>query len=376
MKVLVVDPSGKVPRYDDSLCSALYQEGLDIMLVSPFNHKEFNSSKYYFKKLFKISNKFHPVILKTYKPIEGVLNYFYIIGIIMRNKFDVIHFQWLPFLEYISIEKWFLWMCKIVSPSTKFVLTQHNLYPHNSSSSAKKIYKKRMQFVKKKFDHFILHTESSKNLFCKEYGIDDNKVSTIYHGVLSPSQMPIRRSSTSRKRILMYGIQSHYKGTDILVDAISLLPTHIREQLQVTIAGGTDPVLLTEKINIAKQNDISWIPRYIEDDELNQMIVDSDVLVLPYRAISQSGVLLQSLPYKKHLLLSDLPSFRETLYGYPEECFFKAGSAEDLASSIISYVKGDVDMNTEMIANQKLLDKYSWTMSANKTIELYTQLTQ
>ena len=376
MNVLVIDPSGKIPLYDNSLCNELCKKDIELTLLSPFNQVEKYDVKYRFKRLFRVPEGLHPVVKKVLKPIIGLINYLYVIVIIANKQYDLIHFQWLPFLEYISIEKWLLSVYRSISPNTKFVLTQHNLYPHNSSHEAKLLYNKRMQSLKHKFDQFILHTESSKLAFCKEFNVDESKASVVYHGVFQPDTMPMRQSELTPKRILMFGLQSFYKGTDILVDAVELLSDDIRKKIHITIAGGTEKQLLEEKLHLAKKNGIEWIPRYIEDDELNQMIADSDVLVLPYRAISQSGVLLQSLPYKKHLLLSDLPSFRETLEGYPEECFFKAGSSEALALSIISYVNGNVDVKAEMIANQKLLDKYSWSMSASKTLELYTHLMQ
>ena len=376
MKVLVIDPSGKIPLYDYSLCNALCKEDLELTFLSPCTKHQADTYdvSYRFKKLVKVPDGWNAAAQKILKPLIGLINYLYVIGIIGKRQYDVIHFQWLPFLEYFSIEWWFLSVYKTISPRSKFVLTQHNLYPHNSSLEAKKLYNKRMQAVKNKFDLFILHTESSKEAFCKEFKVKENKVSVVYHGVFHPNTMPIRKSALIPKRILMFGIQSFYKGTDILIDAVDLLSEDIRAKINVTIAGGTEDHLLIDKLPLAKKNGITWLPRYIEDDELNQLIADSDVLVLPYRAISQSGVLLQSLPYKKHLLVSDLPSFRETLKGYPEDCFFRAGSSESLAKSITDYINDNVDFQKEKMANQYLIELYSWNMSAKKTVELYKRL--
>lgn len=374
MKVLVIDSSGKIPFYDNSLCNALCKEELELTLLSPFNQAEIYEVNYRFKRLIKIPKGLNRVVNKVLKPIIGLINYIYIIGIIGEGKYDVIHFQWLPFLEYISIEKWFLIVYRAISSRSRFVLTQHNLYPHNSSDHAKQLYCKRMLDIKANFDHFILHTESSKKAFCEEFKVDESLVSVVYHGVFLPDSMPIRNTNFSQERVLMFGIQSYYKGTDILVDAVALLPEDIRNKFDVTIAGSTEGQLLAGKRQSAEKNGIKWISRYIEDDELNQLIVDSDILVLPYRAISQSGVLLQALPYKKHIIASDLPSFRETLKGYPEECFFKVGSAESLAKSLTDYINGKVDKKIEMMANQELLECYSWSTSAKNTRDLYRKL--
>lgn len=373
MKVFVVDISGKVPYYDHFLSAALDQENpYNIILATPFKQGIY-LPKYKVKRLLRFVHR-KSRIGKFWKSIECLLNYIFLLFDILFHKYDVIHFQWLPFLEYIAIEKFFLDIYRTLSPKSKFVLTQHNLYPHNSSHKAKLLYNKRMQAVKNKFDHFIVHTESSKAAFCEEFKVEVSKVTVIYHGVFMPDIMPVRKSTLNLKRILMFGIQSFYKGTDILVDAVDLLAEDDKTKIHVTIAGGTEERLLAEKLPLAEKNRIIWVPRYVEDDELSQLIADSDILVLPYRSISQSGVLLQSLPYKKHLLVSDLPSFRETLKGYPGECFFTAGSAESLAKSISDYINGNIDLQKEMIANQNLIELYSWSKSAKKTVELYRKL--
>ena len=373
MKILLIDPSGKVPLYDQALCNALIYEA-DIEFASPYNKdNEFcNNSK--FVCLFQIPIKWKNTALIRLKPVVGLINYIYISFLLLFKHYDVVHFQWLPFLEYIGIEKYFLKLFHLISPKTKFILTQHNLYPHNSSELKKKKYHERMQNVKAYFSHFIVHTKSSKYEFCEEYDIGYEKVSVVYHGIFEPKNLPDRKSPLSPVRFLIFGVQSKYKGTDIVVDAIDLLPNMIRKEIHVTIAGKTDGYLFNEKKDVAKQLGIEWINRFISDEELNQLIIDSDVIMLPYRSISQSGVLLLSLSFKKHIIASDLQSFRETLEGYPEECFVNVGSANSLAEAIVKFVEGRVDVDKELVANRILIDKYSWKSSAKKTNEVYCSL--
>lgn len=62
-----------------------------------------------------------------------------------------------------------------------------------------------------------------------------------------------------------------------------------------------------------------WMPYFVAEQKLDYEINESDVIILPYRSISQSGVLLLSLYFKKPIITSDLPSFKETLKGYRDE---------------------------------------------------------
>lgn len=373
MKILIIDLSGKVPLYDQALCNALIKEE-NIEFASPYNHSLRFEKNGKFIRLYHIPTKLRNTALKRLKPVEGLINYIYILFLLLFKHYDVVHLQWLPFLEYVGIEKYFLKLFRLFSKRTKFILTQHNLYPHNSSDIKKKKYYDRMQDVKEYFSHFVVHTESSKYAFCKEFNIEFEKVSVVFHGIFEPDKIPDRKSPIKPIRFLLFGGQTKYKGTDIVVDAIALLPDNIKKNIHVIIAGRTDEKLLNEKKELADQLKIEWINCFISDEELNQLIADSDALLLPYRAISQSGVLLLSLSFKKHIIASNLPSFRETLDGYPEECFVDIDSPNSLAKAILLFVEGKVDLNKEIVANEILIDKYSWKNSAHKTIELYYSL--
>ena len=117
-----------------------------------------------------------------------------------------------------------------------------------------------------------------------------------------------------------------------------------------------------------------WVGGVGPNKDLYQAIGESDLILLPYRNISQSGVLLLALSYKKPILTSDLPSFRETLEGYPRDYFFKPDNPKSLAEMLKRYVDGDI--NEEYLKEKiiKLNFKYSWSESARNTLAAYFQV--
>lgn len=103
--------------------------------------------------------------------------------------------------------------------------------------------------------------------------------------------------------------------------------------------------------------------------------MDSDVLVFPYRNISQSGALLLALAFGKPMIVSKLSSFIETLDGFPEEAFIDVDSVESLKNAIIVHVdKKQTVFSQEINIISELQNKYSWNNSAKKTIRLYNSL--
>ena len=113
------------------------------------------------------------------------------------------------------------------------------------------------------------------------------------------------------------------------------------------------------------------IEHFVSDETLYDAIGRSDLILLPYRKISQSGVLLLALSFRKPILTSDLPSFKETLEGYPDEYFFKSEDPKSLSKLLENFVDGKIDVVLQMGIIEKLNIKYSWAETAKSTLNAY-----
>lgn len=99
----------------------------------------------------------------------------------------------------------------------------------------------------------------------------------------------------------MTGFLSYYKGVDILLDAwTGCAELAGNDSIRLIIAG-------EGKISFDTPSscpNIQIINRFISDNEYKEIMDITDVGVLPYRDISQSGVLLTLLSYRKPVLVS------------------------------------------------------------------------
>jgi glycosyltransferase involved in cell wall biosynthesis len=250
----------------------------------------------------------------------------------------------------------------------------HNVYPHDISETNKLSYIDRFRSVSIYFDLLIVHNDSSKILLSSDFNINASKIEVVYHGIFETKTHLQKKSNSNCFNILMFGVQSMYKGTDILIKALAELPIDVLNKVSVTIAGKTDKSLYSEYKDKADKLKIHWINRFIEDEELNQMIIDSDLLIFPYREISQSGALLLALNFSKPIVTSDLPSFIETLEGYPQNLFFKSGDINSLSILLNSCILGNMTFVEAIKVIDCLKEKYSWKNSAERTIIVYNKL--
>lgn len=378
MKIVVVDVSGKVIKYDIALCEAVHNMNNSDAAI------EYFAPLYYEKPGCKTTKLFNLVPLKykngeylwkrIIKLFELIINYLYIIFLIAWQKPDVIHFQWFPLLEVCSGEHLAMKLMRMLSKRTKMILTIHNVYPHAFSDGKKKIYARRFSNIANLMDSFIVHTEETKREVVNDFGIEKERVNVVHHGIFAPHNYTPRQNKIRENEVnfIMYGNLSDYKGVDIFVDAISKLPDAYKKKVRGVIAGEMQNKVLCQKLQEESKNlNIDWYPYFLPEQELNRRIDDANVIVLPYKSISQSGVLLLALYFRRYIITSDLPTFKETLHGFTEDMFFESENSNSLAQLMIKYVDGRIDKEKQMKVIESLNEQYSWKLAAEKTIAVY-----
>ena len=379
MNYLMVDISGKVLNYDIALCEALFKnvskkDQLKLFAANIDPSKIECPSKKMLSLVPKSLQNSRNKIKRSVKILEGIVNYLYLIIYVLFCRVNVLHLQWLPFLEVSSIEKVFLKLIRLASPKTQIILTVHNLYPHNFSDKRKEGYRKRFDEIKNLIDVFILHLECSKTDFCEQFGVSPSRVKVIPHGIFMPKGMTIEPHKRGEKlNLIMYGNQSFYKGTDILVDALNLLPQNCQDKVHTVIVGKIAPDYYGPLKKKTELLDVEWIPEFVPDDVLYNKISESDIIVIPYREISQSGVLLLALYFEKIIIVSDLLSFKETLEGCSSNLFFESENPQNLSLKLSGLID-NVSLWDEYLLQLKKVKKSNlWENSAKRTFECYKE---
>ena len=373
--IFVIDISGKVIGYDYALCGELCK----VAPVTIVAHKQGNET--YGGKCLPLirliparyKNSEH-IVKRFFKALESLLNYIWLLSIIIVKRPTILHFQWFPFMEFCSVDNHYVSLIKKIRHKQKIILTVHNVYPHDMSDRRKKQYRNRFIKSDRYIDNYIVHVESSKEELMNEFGIPSEKITVIPHGIFTPDYVPSKRKEHKGQHIIMYGNNTPYKGTDLLLNALQELPEDVKRGLNVTIAGRVSETYHKELQNKAHGLSVNIIPEFIPDQQLYEMIDEADFIALPYRNISQSGVLLLALYFRKPLLISDLPSFKETLKGFSEDMFFEADNVPSLAQLIERHLRGEIDTERQMEIIDGLVELYSWEKSAEKTKALYDEI--
>lgn len=380
MRIFVLDiTSRNADQYDPQLCNKLSEYaplGSEVILLSNSLKTEQRLFKF-IKLLDLIPRRFmtsKSKIKKAVRFFEVCLNYIFILFYCAIKKPDILHIQWLTLIDICSGEKYIISLLKFLSSKTKVYLTIHNIFPHDMPTSKYNAYKKRFLSVSSSIDGFFVHLNSAKEEAVKCLNLPKERIFVTYHGIYVRNSSVISScNSIDKFRIIMYGIQNRYKGTDILMESLKLLPPKYLENVFVHIIGKTDPSIYNEYQNMIDNVHVKWDNAYVSNDYLDQSINNSDLIILPYRKISQSGVLLLALSCNKLILTSNLPSFLETLDGYKTEWFFVSEDARSLSEKIIHHMDGTINKEEQLSIINSLVSKYSWENTAKATLKAYNK---
>jgi glycosyltransferase involved in cell wall biosynthesis len=165
------------------------------------------------------------------------------------------------------------------------------------------------------------------------------------------------------KIVLFFGFIRHYKGLDILLDAIALLQKdpETADQYKFLIAGEfyEDRKPYDEQIQrLGIASELIMHTHFIADEEVKYYLSASDLVVQPYRSATQSGVTQVGYFYNKPMIVTNVGGLPELV---PNE---KAGFVvEKDPNAIAAAIERFYNENhaKDMIAfvkEEKL--KYSW----------------
>lgn len=250
----------------------------------------------------------------------------------------------------------------------KYILTVHNVLPHSGCSKIKK-YFYRLAYHAAHF--LIVHTEQmAKELAC-EFSIPRQRLVVMEHGIepFYVKDGEKRYSSDGRVRILFFGRISDYKGLDILLDALEPLKGRFTLNIVGRCLYDKERVPLLSRINEhSAKEDIVWRDEYIHEDEVSVIFEETDLLVLPYRHIYQSGVLFQSLRYGVPIVASDVGALKQ--YISPDVgLVFEKNNVHDLTTKIC-YMLDNLHLYSRRNI-QQYAKRFEWDAVSARIIALY-----
>ena len=381
MKVAVLDQSNFAAPYDDALCTGLADVGLQTCLVCrpPRDKESLPAADTYSIQafFFRFSTKSRVESLPG--PVRGFLKAIeYAIDLWRFEKselpgYDVIHIQWslLPFIERFFFPRW--------QNKKAVIMTVHDTVPFQGKpTSILQVlgWRKLIQSM----NHLIVHTRQGSAALV-EQGINEAAISTIPHGVLerrnAPSELPAIEDIGDRVTILMFGHIKPYKGLYELIEAVKISLDSVSVPPRLVVAGKLyfDESAIRDRVREFNLDSVVDLrPGFIEDDELDRLIMGSDIVAFPYSMVEASGALLTTLPFGKAILATRVGVFDEILTHEQNSLLIESNRPQLIAGALVRLCN-DSELRHSLArgAMQLAAEFVSWTDIGRATLELYRE---
>lgn len=211
----------------------------------------------------------------------------------------------------------FMKICRMFGK--EIILIVHDVYPHPGEFwPFKRSILKRINMCTR----LVFLSESVLSKYHENFPNKESKSSLVIpHPIFEIDKKIIDKNWVSNEKdyILFIGRISKYKGIDILIDAVK----SSTKDLNLVIAG-------SGKINKEESNYITYINKWLSNEEILRLISEAKVIVFPYIEASQSGLLPIAMSLKKTIVVSDQPGLIEQSANYVPLKVFRSGNSAEL----------------------------------------------
>lgn len=242
-------------------------------------------------------------------------------------------------------------------------------------------------------DRVFVHTDPMREELCAEYGVAPESVCVIPFGInnavphtaLQPEAAKRKLGLRERERtLLFFGRIQPYKGLDCLIGALEHLQCHDSREYWLIIAGEPKReytgywATIKARIESGPLRDrVLQRIQFVSDEETEVYFKAADALVLPYSGIYQSGVLFLGFSFGLPVIATDVGTFGEEVVTGETGFLCRPHDPVDLARAIQEYFASGLyrELARKRLEIQaKTRKSNSWDVVAEKTIEVYQQL--
>lgn len=293
---------------------------------------------------------------------QNILRAIKILSKIKKFKPDLIY------IESFS-DPYFSILCLLFLKKSKVIiaLMDYELHPYeeNRVRFSDKFYQ---VLYLKFFNNFQLFSSQQAKALKKDYPQKNLYFIPLYlikNDFVIPSETS--KDQNGITNFLFFGKIHYYKGVDILIKAGNILASRYTN-FKIIIAGYCEN--FSDYAKQIENKDIYEIQiSYLSKQEIRELMLKADILVLPYRQVTQSGPLMMAFNLGVIPLASDLPGFQELIINRYNGFLFKNNSVDDLVKAMEDVIL--MSDSNRQILRENLIKYVAENYNLNKFVNNY-----
>jgi D-inositol-3-phosphate glycosyltransferase len=386
LRIVEVETFGRggLIHYAWNLCEALAGRGHDVTLVTAAGYELDARSLPPGVSLRRIlspashgpPSRLPSMAAALVRKVEAFVDAWRVARLVWRLRPDVVH---LHSTNQIALA----YLILLRAIRARIVVTAHVVTAHERTTIQDAIHRA----IHRLSPRIVAHSAFDRERLIRECGVDQNRVAVIPHGEYgfferdrpAVDRLEARRSlglDPDDEVVLFFGYIREYKGLDVLLGAWPAVAA-ARPRARLVIAG--DPVRLPPSRRTWLETAASRLGaihrfEYVPFSEVPRYFAAADLLALPYRHVSQSGVLFLALGLGLPVVATRVGALPEVLTDGENGLLVSPEAPAELASAIVRALEDDALRERLAQGGRRSAERYRWPSIAERTEALFDSL--
>lgn len=290
---------------------------------------------------------------RSFKLDMSVLNFF------RQGEYDVIQYVETPSL-YHFLPLWFF--------RKKLVLTIHDGKPHTGEKKRNESIRRCV--IKNYIKKFIVLNKSEVDVFSQSYSVPLKHIYISHLGYYDILNMYGDRNKKIENYILFFGRISPYKGIEYLLQAMEIVHRTYPD-VKVIVAGSGK--IYFDSTKYENLDYVDFRNRFIELDELADLIRGALFTVCPYTDATQSGVVYSSFALNTPVIATNVGGLPEMIDDGSTGLIVESKNVDALAKKILYCLDNPESLQamSNNIIKSAAEGDGSWNIIAKEYTEIY-----
>jgi len=267
---------------------------------------------------------------------------------------------WTP--QFLTI----IFFLKIFS-KTKILFICHNVVEHE----ARFIKVLLSKAVLSRGDYYIVHSNEEKANLRKLIG--NKPIKETFHPTyefFNSDEIPkniakAKLEIDDEKVILFFGFVREYKGLHYLLEAMPEIVKNMNVRLLIAGEFWSDKDTYLELIkNLEIGSNVTIIDKYIPNEEAPFYFYASDIVVLPYTAVTGSGLVQMAYGFNKPVIVTNIGALSEIVIDKKTGFLVAPRSSSEIAEAVLQFYKSSEHMIIENVKKENY--RFSWDVIVEK----------
>ncbi len=271
---------------------------------------------------------------KWYKIQVFTMAFFTFLGYLLQGKVDLVH---LHISERGSIIRKGMIALVCIATGKPFILHAHGCEFHIFYDNLPKLAQQLISSIFRRANYLIALSESWKQYYVETCGLSAKQVLILKNPVELPT-LSKKAPRSQKLKLAFLGKINERKGIYDLLKAVANLDPPDRQKIELVLAGTGEEEQVQELATRLGIRELISFPGWINDQQRNQLLAESDVFILPSYNEGLPMAILEAMSWALPIITTPVGGIPEVIIDKETGLLVTPGDIEQLSQALQSLI--------------------------------------